>query len=57
VNIRKTGELLLLINSGANLSVLKEQKLIPSIEYDPGRKVKVKSISRCLDRNTWSNRG
>jgi hypothetical protein len=48
VNISKTGELLLLIDSGADLSVFKGQNLIDSTEYDSERKVRVKSINGSL---------
>ncbi|XP_023705571.2 uncharacterized protein LOC111863458 [Cryptotermes secundus] len=48
VNISKRGELFLLIYSGADISVLKGEKLIESTEYDPERKVRVKSVSGSL---------
>lgn len=48
MNISKTGELLFLIDSGADISVLKGEKLIGSTEYDPERKVRVKSVSGSL---------
>jgi hypothetical protein len=48
VNISKTGELLLLIDSGADVSVLKGKNLIGSTKYDPERKVRVKSVSGSL---------
>jgi hypothetical protein len=48
VNISKAGELLLLIDSGANVSILKGEKLIGSTKYDPERRVRVKSVSGSL---------
>jgi hypothetical protein len=48
VNISKTSVLLLLIDSGADVSILKGEKLIGSTEYDPERKVRVKSVSGSL---------
>jgi hypothetical protein len=44
VNISKGGELLLLVDTGADISLLKGEKLIGSTEYDPEGKVRVKSV-------------
>jgi hypothetical protein len=58
VNISKTGELILLIDYGEDLSILQGENLIGSTEYDPERKVRVKSISGTLIKiRTWSDRG
>jgi hypothetical protein len=35
VNISKGGELLLLVDTGADISLLKREKLLRSTEYDP----------------------
>jgi hypothetical protein len=44
VNISKENELLFLIDTGADISLLKGNKLIGTTEYDPDRKVKVKCV-------------
>jgi hypothetical protein len=44
VNIGKEGELLVLIDTGAGISLLKGANLIGSTEYDPEGKVRVKSV-------------
>jgi len=44
VNISKEDELLFLIDTGADISLLKGNKLIGTTEYDPDRKVKVKCV-------------
>jgi hypothetical protein len=46
VNISEEGELLLLIDTGADISLLKGANLIGSTEYDPEGKVRVKSVNR-----------
>jgi hypothetical protein len=48
VNISKADELLLLIDSGADVSILKGEKLIGSTEYDPEKRVRVKTVSGLL---------
>jgi hypothetical protein len=48
LSISKAGELVLLTDSGADLSVLKGEKLIDSTVYDPERKVRVKNMSGSL---------
>ena len=45
VDISKEDILLFLIDTGADISLLKGNKLIGTTEYDPEKKVKVK----CLD--------
>ena len=40
MNISKENELLFLIDTGADISLLKGDKLIGTTEYDPDRKVK-----------------
>jgi hypothetical protein len=45
VDISEEDELLYLIDTGANISLLKGNKLIGSTEYDPHKRVKV----RCVD--------
>jgi hypothetical protein len=45
VNISKGGELLLLVDTAADISLLKGEKLIGSTEYDPAGKVRVKSVN------------
>ena len=44
MNISKENELLFLIDTGADISLLKGSKLIGITEYDPDRKVKVKCV-------------
>ena len=44
MNISKENELLFLIDTGADISLLKEERLIGTTEYDPDRKVEVKCV-------------
>jgi hypothetical protein len=48
MNISKAGKLVLLRDSGADLSALEGEKPIGSTEYDPKRKARVKSVSGSL---------
>ena len=43
-DLSKEGELLFLIDTGADISLIKGNKLIGTTEYDPGRKVRVKCV-------------
>ena len=54
VNISKEGEILFLIDTKADVSLLKGNKLIGSKEYDPEKKVRVKWVPK---GNPRSNRG
>jgi hypothetical protein len=53
VYISKNDELLFLIDTGADISLLKGTKLIGTTEYDPERKVKVK----CVDGSPMETHG
>ena len=53
VDISKENELLFLIDMGADISLLKGDKLIGTTEYDPDRKVKVK----CADGSPMETHG
>ena len=44
MNISKENELLFLIATGADISLLKEERLIGTTECDPDRKVEVKCV-------------
>jgi hypothetical protein len=44
-DLSKGEELLFLIDTGANISLLKVDKLIWTMEYDPERKVRVKCVN------------
>ena len=50
MDISKENELLFLIDTGADISILKGAKLIGTTEYDPDRIVKVK----CVDGSQWN---
>ena len=52
-DISKEDELLFLIDTGADISLLKGNKLIGTTEYDPEKKVKVK----CVDKSPTENHG
>jgi len=53
VDSSKENELLFLIDTGADISLLKEDNLIWTTEYDPKRKVKVK----CVDGSPMETHG
>jgi len=53
VDIIKENELLYLIDTGADISLLKEDNLIGTTEYDPKRKVNVK----CVDASPMETHG
>jgi hypothetical protein len=53
VNVSKEDELLFLIDTGADVSLLKGNKLIGNTEYDPERKVRVK----CVDGSPMETHG
>jgi len=53
VDISEEDELLFLIDTGADISLLKGNKLIGSTEYDPHKKVKVK----CVDGSPMETHG
>jgi len=53
VDISKEDNLLFLIDTGANISLLKGNKLIGTTEYDPEKKVKVK----CVDGSPMETHG
>jgi len=53
VDISKENELLFLIATGADISLLKGDNLIGATEYDPERKVKVK----CVDGSPMETHG
>jgi len=53
VDISKENELLFLIDTGADISLLKGDNLIGNTEYDPERKVKVK----CVDGSPMETHG
>jgi len=52
-DISKEDELLFLIDTGADISLLKGNKLIGTTEYDPEKKMKVK----CVDGSPMENHG
>jgi len=52
-DISKEDELLFLIYTGADISLLKENKLVGTTEYDPEKIVKVK----CVDKSPMENHG
>ena len=52
MNIIKENELLFLVDTGADISLLKGDKLIGTTEYDPYRKVKVKCVD-CSPMETY----
>ena len=53
VDISKEDDLLFLIDTGADISLLKGNKLIGTTEYDPVKKVKVK----CVDGSPMETHG
>jgi len=53
VDISKEDELLFLIDTGADISLLKGNKLIRTTEYDPEKRVKVK----CVDGSPMETHG
>jgi hypothetical protein len=53
VDISKEHELLFLIDTGVDISLLKGNKLVGTTEYDPEKKVKVK----CVDGSPMENHG
>ena len=53
LDISKEDDLLFLIDTGADISLLKGNKLIGTTEYDPEKKVKVK----CVDGSPMENHG
>jgi hypothetical protein len=53
VDVSREGDLLFLIDMGADISLLKREKLIDTTEFDPRRKVKVK----CVDGSPTETHG
>jgi hypothetical protein len=46
--VSKEDELCFLVDSGADISLVKDQKLLGNVEFEPGDRARVKGVDRSI---------